>query len=131
MQTLRVNDIMAVSRVLASEVVNTLFDDKFGLSEDNSDESDEDCIYGYLGAAVLHQTESRVYLPSEDETDMEQSLLERTNDGHNSQEPSSTSDSDFQATSSSGEDDGDVDLPATPSEPSSEVTTDHMVSSYT
>ena len=123
---------MAVSRVSAREVVNTLFDDEFGLSEDdNSDESDEDFIYGYLGAAVLHRPESRVDLPSEDEADMERSLLERTNDGHNSPEPSSISDSDFQASSSSGEDDGDVDLPTTPSEPSNEVTSDDMVSSYT
>ena len=53
LRQLRVNDIMAVSRVSASEVVDSLFDDQFGLSEDDhSDESDEDCIYGYLGAAV-------------------------------------------------------------------------------
>ena len=54
---------MAASRVSASEVVNTLFDDEFGLSEDdNSDESNEDCIYGYLGAAVLHRV-GLIFLP--------------------------------------------------------------------
>ena len=76
---------MAASRVSASEVVNILFDDEFGLSEDdNSDESDEDCIYGYLGAAVLHRPDSRVDFPAEDEADMERSLLERTIDSDSS-----------------------------------------------
>ena len=120
--------MMVVSRVSTSELVNTLFDDEFCLSEDdNNDGTDEDCIYGYLGAAVLNQPESRVDLPSKDEADM-QSFLEGTNDSYNSPEPSSTSDSNFLAASSSGEDVGNVDLPATLSKPSSEVTIDHMVS---
>ena len=60
---LHINDIMAVS---ATDVVDFLFNDEFGLSDNNSDESDEDCIYGYLGTAVLHRPEARVDFPSKD-----------------------------------------------------------------
>ena len=57
---LRVNDIMAV---LATDVVDFLFNNEFGLSDNDSNESDEDCIYGYFGAAVLHREEARVDFP--------------------------------------------------------------------
>ena len=71
--------MIMVSRVSASEVVNLLFDDKFGLS--NSDESDKDCIYGYLGATVLHRPDSWVDFSFEDEeADVERSLLKVTLD---------------------------------------------------
>ena len=123
---------MAASRVLASKVVNTLFDDEFGLSEDDySDESDEDCIYGYLGAAVLHRLDSRVDFPAEDEADMERSLLERAINSESSPRPSSTSDPDFQAASLSEDEDVDANSPVTTRESSSEVTTDETVSMYT
>ena len=122
---------MVASSVSVSKVVNTLFDDEFGLSEDdNSDESDEDCIYGYLGAAVLHQPDSRVDFPAEDEEHMERSVLERTIDSDSSPRPSSTSDPDFQAASSSKDEDVDANSPVTTRESSSEVTTDETVSTY-
>ena len=45
---------MASSRFIAEDVVDVLFDDDFGLSdEDNSDEEDGDRIYGYLGSSFF------------------------------------------------------------------------------
>ena len=42
---------MASSRYLAENVVDALFDDDFGLSdEDNSEDNEDDCIHGYLGS---------------------------------------------------------------------------------
>ena len=125
---LRVNDIMAVSRVSAS----SLFDDQFGLSEDDhSDESDEDCIYGYLGAAVLHRPDSWVGYSSEDEADVEQSLLQGTLDSDDGSGPSSmTNDPDFHAISDEEEDAEHVIPPEQSSSnlPSEALATDDTVS---
>ena len=45
---------MASSRYLAENVVDALFDDDFGLSdEDNSEDNEDDCIHGYLGSSFL------------------------------------------------------------------------------
>ena len=45
---------MASSRYLAENVVDALFDDDFGLSdEDNSEDSEDDYIHGYLGSSFL------------------------------------------------------------------------------
>ena len=132
LRQLRVNDIMAVSRVSASEVVDSLFDDQFGLSEDDhSDESDQDCIYGYLGAAVLHRPDSWVGYSSEDEADVEQSLLQGTLDSDDGSGPSSmTNDPDFHAISDEEEDAEHVSPPEQSSSnlPSEALATDDTVS---
>ena len=45
---------MASSRYLAENVVDALFDDDFGLSdEDNSEDNEDDCIHGYLGSSFF------------------------------------------------------------------------------
>ena len=132
LRQLRVNDIMAVSRVSASEVVDSLFDDQFGLSEDDhSDESDEDSIYGYLGAAVLDRPDSWVGYSSEDEADVEQSLLQGTLDSDDGSGPSSmTNDPDFHAISDEEEDAEHVSPPEQSSSnlPSEALATDDTVS---
>ena len=75
---LRVNDIMASSRYLAENVVDALFDDDFGLSdEDNSEDDEDDRIYGYLGSSFFTPAEPAVdpefepdeELPSVDEVE--------------------------------------------------------------
>lgn len=94
---------MAVS---VSDVVDSLFDDEFGLDNDYSDESNEECIYGYLGAAVWHWADARVDFPSEDEdseVDVERSLLKGTFDDDDGLGPSNlTNDPDYLAASSLG-----------------------------
>ena len=51
---MHINYIMASSRYLAENVVDALFDDEFGLlDEDNSEDNEDDCIYGYLGSSFL------------------------------------------------------------------------------
>ena len=45
---------MASSRYLAEDVVGALFDDDFGLlDEDNSEDSEDEYIHGYLGSSFL------------------------------------------------------------------------------
>ena len=45
---------MASSRYLAENVVVALFDDNFGLSdEDNSEDNEDDCIHGYLSSSFF------------------------------------------------------------------------------
>ena len=45
---------MASSRYLVENVVDALFDDDFGLSDENNSEDNEgDCIHGYLGSSFL------------------------------------------------------------------------------
>ena len=49
---------MASSRYLAENVVDALFDDDFGLSdEDNSEDNEDDCIHGYLGSSFFTAAE--------------------------------------------------------------------------
>ena len=49
---------MASSRYLAENVVDALFDDDFGLSdEDNSEDSEDDYIHGYLGSSFFTAAE--------------------------------------------------------------------------
>ena len=64
---------MADSSFTAGEVLDCLFEDEFGLSDDGtSDEDDEDYIYGYLGGKILRRPDPRFDFPAEDE----ESLLE-------------------------------------------------------
>ena len=45
---------MASSWYLAENVVDALFDDDFGLSdENNSEDNEDDCIHGYLGSSFF------------------------------------------------------------------------------
>ena len=45
---------MASSWYHAENVVDALFDDNFGFSdEDNSEDNEDDCIHGYLGSSFL------------------------------------------------------------------------------
>ena len=49
---------MASSRYLAENVVDAVFDDDFGLSdEDNSEDGEDDYIYGYLGGSFFTAVE--------------------------------------------------------------------------
>ena len=49
---------MASSRYLAEDAVDAVFDDDFGLSdEDNSEDSEDDYIHGYLGSSFFTAAE--------------------------------------------------------------------------
>ena len=70
---------MASSRYLAEDVVDVLFDDDFGLSdEDNSEDSEDDYIHGYLGSSFFTAAEpgDQELQPDEELADNEVELVE-------------------------------------------------------
>ena len=80
---------MASSRYLAENVVDALFDDDFGLSdEDNSEDSEDDYIHGYLGSSFFTAAESgdQELLPDEELADNEVESVEIGEDEEESAE---------------------------------------------